>query len=304
MVLLFGGTGLIGWHVARALVAHGVSVAIAGRRPSTEPLPEGRVQWLRCDVQHLGDVQNAFRIARPDKVVHLAAALQFACDEAPFLAARVNIGGTHNVLDTARNAGVERVVFGSSVAAYGARSDIMREDDPPAPSSTSLYGAAKWFEERLGIQYATRYGIGFVALRYSAVFGSGGSDSQGMAHVRRRIAESRNGHDVSIPEASGEERAQLTYVSDAADMTLCALEATAPQHFVYNAAGPRENYLSLYEYAALVRQLFPRSGQVTFCGRARSFGPVDTERIQTDLRYVPRVGVRDGLSSMFAEELT
>jgi UDP-glucose 4-epimerase len=300
VVLLFGGTGLIGGHVARALVAHGVSVAIASRKPPTDPLPEGQVQWLRCDVQHLGEVQNAFRIAQPDKVLHLAAALQFACDENPLLAARVNIGGTQNVLDAARNADVERVVFGSSVAGYGARSDIMREDDPPAPSSTSLYGAAKWFEERLGIQYAKRYGIGFVALRYCAVFGRGGSDSQGMAHVRRRIAESRNGNDVSIPEASGEERAQLTYVSDAGDMTLRALEATAPQHFVYNVAGPRENYLSLYEYAALVRQLFPGSGQVTFCGRARSLGPVDTERIQTDLGCVPRMSVRDGLRSMFA----
>lgn len=303
-VLLFGGTGLIGLHAARALAARGASVTIASRKPpSNGSLAESGVQWLACDVRRVDDVEHAFRVARPHKVLHLAAALQFACDDDPSLAVSVNVDGTHHVLAAARAAGVERVVFGSSVAAYGARSDLMREEDPPAPSSVSLYGAAKWFDERLGIQYAIRHDLRFIALRYCAVFGNGGSASRGMARVRELIAESRAGREIAIPDASGEERAQLTFVSDAVDVTLRALEISSPRHFVYNVAGPPENYISLTEYSAHVARLFPRAGPIAFSGRARSLGPVDTTRIRDDLGCTPRITVQEGLRTMFAEEI-
>lgn len=177
----------------------------------------------------------------------------------------------------------------------------MHEDDPFTPRSTSLYGAATWFEERLGIAYAIRYGLSFVALRYCGVFGNGGSDSRGMASIRARIAQSGHGAPVMIADASGDERAQMTYVGDAVDVTLRALVASTPRHFVYNVAVLAENYLSLSEYGATIHALFPGSGAVTFSERARSLGPVDTERIRRDLDWIPCVNVSDGLRMMFAE---
>jgi len=295
-ILVFGGTGLIGSSIVRALAGRGEHVMVASRRPGH--IGVANVEWLHCDVGQRQAVQSAFATGRPQRVVHLAAALQFECANDPSLAARVNIAGTSNVLECAREAGVERVVFGSSVAVYGERHDLMREDDPPGPS-LSIYGAAKLFEERLGAAMARRGGAQFVALRYSAVFGAGSFEGRGMSRVRNMIASTFSGQDVEIADASGDEAAQLTYVSDAADATLRALDVSALGHPVYNVAGPPENYATLREFAQSVGQLSPRAGHVTFSGRAASLGRVDLSRIENDLQWTPQVRISEGLRILF-----
>jgi len=72
---------------------------------------------------------------------------------------------------------------------------------------------------------------------------------------------------------------------------------------VYNVAGPPANYITLREYGNCIVALFPRSGRLTFGGRAPSLGRVDTTRIEHDLNWVAQVGVREGLARMFADEL-
>jgi nucleoside-diphosphate-sugar epimerase len=135
------------------------------------------------------------------------------------------------------------------------------------------------------------------------VFGEGGSASRGMALVRRAIAETRHGTDVSIEDASGDECAQLAFVDDAVDMTLRVLDAPSPRHFVYNVAGPDRNYMSLREYHALIAELFPGSGRVQFKGSARSLGRVDTSRIRRESGCPAGVAVCEGLKRMFASDL-
>ena len=69
-VLLFGGTGLIGRHVVRALIAQGASVTVASRGPPRDAsISQRRMQWLPCDIGHVGEVRRAFRTARPRKVI-------------------------------------------------------------------------------------------------------------------------------------------------------------------------------------------------------------------------------------------
>jgi nucleoside-diphosphate-sugar epimerase len=177
-------------------------------------------------------------------------------------------------------------------------------DESLAPhASASLYGCAKWLEERLGARYATLRGFRFTALRYCAVFGPGEATSAGMAQVRNRIESTRLGAPVTIAEASGDEKAQLTYVSDAVDATLALMSASALRHTEYNIAGPRENYLSLRDYHAQIASLFPRTADVTFAGRAKSGGLPRIDRLMQDTGFVPSIRVIDGLRRMYAAEL-
>jgi nucleoside-diphosphate-sugar epimerase len=300
-VLLIGGTGLIGSHLACALRDHGSPVTLASRSPPRASSPLAQMRWVQCDIGSPGEIAAACRAAQATQIVHLAAALQFACEAQPALVVRVNIGGTANALEAARDCGIERVVFASSVAAYGGATDRLHEEMPPSESA-SLYGQSKWFEERLGIRYAECYGVSFVALRYCGVFGPGSSGSPGMAQIRQRIERSRHGEAVTVPEARGDERLQLTYVADAVSATLLALKAAAPAYSVYNVAGPAENYLSLRQYHAAVKSLFPLAAEVEFSGRARDFPPMDTSRIRQDLGFEPRYTVDEGLREMFFAE--
>jgi UDP-glucose 4-epimerase len=293
-VALIGGTGLIGTASAEALVAAGHAVTLVSRNPPGRP-SEG-VRWTHGDISDATTIHATLAQEQPDAVLHLAAYLQFACEQNPGEAVRINVDGTLNVLEACRSLGIARLVFGGSIASYGERADLMREDDPPAPS-TGLYGMTKRLGEMLGARYAQLHGLTFVSLRYGGVFGPTSVKSAGMALVRQRIRETARGSDVLIEGASGNERSHLTHVSDAAAATLAALVYPRPAHQIYNVAGPDSNYLSLAEMHAAVRRLAPGAGRAIFSGNGKSAGPVDTTRLRTDLGYVPQTSVEQGLAS-------
>ena len=297
-IAILGGTGSIGLATAARLARHGAAVTLLSRRPAPA-IPDGTT-WRACDVTEYPSLRESLAGAGIERVVHLAALLQFACETDPAQAVRVNVDGTLNVLAACRELGIRRVVFGSSIAVYGDRSDAMRETDP-LPHDVSLYGATKRLGEMLGERFRQRWGLEFVALRYSGVFGPGEAASAGMALVRQRILQCARGEDVRVEGACGDERSHLTHVDDAADATCIAVLGDAPARTLYNVAGPAENHVSLRELHALVSELVPDAGRALWSGRARSAGPVDISRIAEDFGWRPRVALKDGLRELLVE---
>ena len=292
---IIGGTGLIGAATTTLLAGLGHPVILISRHQPAFLLPVC-AEWLECDICDAAGLRAALARARPDGLIHLAAYLQLACERNPVEAVRVNVDGTLNVLEVCRALGIRRVVFGSSIAAYGERDSLMREEDPPS-ANVSLYGMTKRLGEMLGARYAALYGLEFVALRYCGVFGPVEVKSAGMALVRQRIKETARGEAVLVEGAHGNERIHLTHVDDAAAATLCALTHPTPSYTVYNVAGPEGNYLSLKEFHAAVREIVPSAGAVVWSGRGSSAGPADTRRLREDLGFAPAVSVRAGLQA-------
>lgn len=295
--VILGGTGSIGLATARALAMRGANVTVISRnRP--DDLPAG-VRWRCADVADAVGLHRALADTKPDSAIHLASVLQFACDADPVRAVQVNVNGTANLLESCRALDIQRVVFGSSIAVYGHRDSTMRETDP-LPASVGLYGVTKRLAEALGERYQAIYGIDFVSLRYSGVFGPGEARTAGMAKVRQTILRCALGEDVLVDDASGEERIHLTHVNDAAEATLRVLTSSYRSHSTYNVAGPLENYVSLHELHRIVCELIPSAGKVVWAGRARSLGPVDITRLQTDFGFAPTTSIREGLRLDFA----
>ncbi len=151
-VLVTGASGVFGSEVARRLVRHGVDVVGLSRRT---PVVAG--------VEHVaGDIRDAEAVRRAmagcDAVAHLAWTVTALHD--PGETRAVNVGGTQNVLDAMDATSCGRIVFSSSVTAYGAWPDnpaALRETDPLRPDPTFLYGAHKAEAEALvaasGVQY-------------------------------------------------------------------------------------------------------------------------------------------------------
>lgn len=291
---ILGGTGSIGMATAARLGQRGVEVTVLSRHAPRALAPG--VEWRFADVTDRAALSAALAATRADRVLHLAALLQYACEKDPLEAARVNVDGTLNVLESCRELGIARMVLGSSIAVYGERSDLMRETDE-LPPDASIYGITKQLAEGLAERFRLRQGVQCVALRYSGVFGPGEAASAGMARVRQRILECARGRDVLIEGASGEERVHLTHVDDAAEATCAALlGSVSPPRLAYNVAGPAANYVSLRELHALVCELAPGSGRAIWSSQlARSAGPVDISRAAEDLGWRPAVPLREGL---------
>ncbi len=295
-ILIFGGTGLIGCETALCLAAEAETVIVSARRPpETGPLAAAhdRFEFVAGDITDAGFVRDTVARIRPSHVIHLAAMLIGACEKDPVAAVRVNVDGTVNVLEAAAETGVERVVFGSSIAVYGGGDGPFAEDGAPAP--TSVYGATKRLGELAGARYAKQHGFGFLALRYSGVIGPGAVLSEGMALVRERIKSTRSGRSVTIDGIGGDARFHLTYVRDAADATIRAMRHPAPGYSVYNVAGPDENFVSLAEFHASVGRVWPGAGEAVFTGRMRGGGRIATKRLREDLGFSPHFSVDEGL---------
>ncbi len=221
-VLVTGGAGFIGSHIAEALHAEGREVHIldslaTGRRANVPTA----VRLHIVDIRSAADVGSTLRQVRFEAIVHCAA--QTSVERSmlePEVDREVNVVGTHVLLDAARQAGVRRFVFMSSGGAiYGETSSPATEDSVPAPRS--FYGIHKYVAE----EFVRASGLPFAILRPSNVYGPRQrSDAEGgvLAIFSERLAA-----DLPIViHGDGSQVRDFVYVSDLVAAVLLALESS------------------------------------------------------------------------------
>jgi UDP-glucose-4-epimerase GalE len=175
-ILVTGGAGYVGSHACKALAA-------AGHTPvAYDNLGRGHRELVRWGPLEVGDLADAARLDevfgrhRPEAVMHFAAfAYVGESVEDPARYWRNNVGGTLELVEAARRAGVKALVFSSTCSTYGVpeRTPI-GEDAPQRPINP--YGATKLAIERMLSDYAAAYGLRSVSLRY---FNAAGCDPDG-----------------------------------------------------------------------------------------------------------------------------
>lgn len=175
-ILVTGGAGFVGSHVAAALMAAGhdvsalddLSTGWRGNVPIGCPLDV-------IDIRDEVAVRGVFAIRRPEIVVHCAARLvvpESVADPLPYY--DVNVGGTRVLARAAVQAGVRGILLSSTAAVYGEAAPPVCETTPPAP--VNPYGRTKAMAEELLRDTARAHGIGVAFLRY---FNVAGADPRG-----------------------------------------------------------------------------------------------------------------------------
>jgi UDP-glucose 4-epimerase len=148
-VLVTGGAGFVGSHVAERLASHTIlSVLDDFSRGSPDWVPDEVDAVYRVDVRDEEGVLAAFADFRPTCVLHLAA-LHFipAVDDAPEIAEAINVSGTQNIANAAVRHAVEQIVFASTAAVYPDSDQPLSEEQPVAP--IDLYGRTKVAGEQI-----------------------------------------------------------------------------------------------------------------------------------------------------------
>ncbi len=171
-VLVTGGAGFIGSHLVDALVARGCDVAVlddlsTGKKENLSGVFE-RIRFIEGSVADFDTVASAAHGV--DTIVHLAAVASVPKTIAdPNYSHSVNVNGTFNVLETARQNGA-RVVYASSCAVYGDDPELpKRETSPVAPKSP--YALQKYIGEQYAQMYRDMFGVQSVGLRFFNVYG-------------------------------------------------------------------------------------------------------------------------------------
>jgi UDP-glucose 4-epimerase len=178
-VLVTGGAGYIGSHVARLLTESGTEAIVVDDLSTGKESRVSGLQSYRIDLAEASAVGALEALMRKHKVVsviHLAALKQVGASvENPEEYFNKNLGGQANLLLAMRSAGVTKLVFSSSAAAYGVPDvDLVSEDEATSPINP--YGQTKLIGEWMAANAETAWGLRYVSLRYFNVAGAGWND--------------------------------------------------------------------------------------------------------------------------------
>jgi len=303
--LVAGGAGFIGSNIVEALLKRGDDVCIlddfsSGRRENLAATAEWSGGTDRSTLIE-GDMRDAATCARAvagaDFVVHLAAipSVQRSVLN-PLLTNDVNIGGTLQLLEAARQEGVKRFVFASSSSLYG-ESETLPKVESMGPAPISPYGLQKLAGETYCRLYHRLYGLPTVALRYFNVFGPRQDpNSEYAAVIPRFIEAAKAGKQATIYGDGGQTR-DFTFVENVIQANLRATEADlAACGEAYNiACGER---ISLNDLLARIGEVLekevsavhedPRAGDIR-----HSLAGIEAAR--DNLGYEPVVDFTEGL---------
>lgn len=179
--VITGGASLIGSHVADALLAHDAqevvlldNFSLGTPETVSHLLDDKRVRLVRGDILRINDLYDAFKGS--DGVFAIAGFLTLPLTQNPPLGLAVNVEGQVNVFEACRYAGVKKLIFSSSIAAYGEPAPgLIDENSPsnlaPFQPGAMLYSCTKLIGEALCKLYAAKHGVQAIALRYSTVYG-------------------------------------------------------------------------------------------------------------------------------------
>jgi UDP-glucose 4-epimerase len=217
--LVTGGSGFIGSHVVDRLVAEGAAeVVVFDARPRTENLTKalegGNVRIVEGDVGDTGALTEA--ATGVDGVFHLAVLPLGPCSEDPRRCLDVNVAGTFNVLDAARQAGARKLVFSSASSVYGDTNETMDETHPLG--ARTMYGGSKIAGEYFVRAFHDLYGLDYVILRYMNVYGPR-QDGGLVINVLRRI---QSGEPPTIM-GDGSQSFDFVHVADVAGANVRAM---------------------------------------------------------------------------------
>ncbi len=169
-ILVTGATGQIGSELVPELrrMYGGENVVIGiHRRPPRGDLGSGPLE--KIDVTKKDNVEGVVKEYGIDTIYHMAAILSVAGEENPWLAWDVNVNGTYNVLEVARENGLDRVFVPSSIAAFGPETPRDRTPQDTVLKPRTMYGLTKVSGELLSNYYFEKFGLDVRGVRYPGI---------------------------------------------------------------------------------------------------------------------------------------
>ncbi len=301
-VLITGGAGFIGSHVAHALLSRGDSVVLVDDfNDRYDPrLKEARITHMFTDgakpVVVRGDILDQELMEKTmqehtiDSVIHLAAwASVQPSIERPYLYSNVNVTGTVSILEAARKQGVKRIVAASSSSVYGGITEMPFREDMNIMHPISPYAATKGATELMCSTWNHLYGIPTTCLRFFTVYGPWGRPEMAIFSFTKAIIAGE-----TIQMRGKETMRDFTYIDDIVQGVIGALDHAEGYH-VYNL-GESDGVLlprlvTALETAigkqAVVEEVPLPAGDI-----AATLANVDAAK--QDLGYTPMTSVEEG----------
>lgn len=305
-VLVTGGGGFIGSNIVEELLNKNYEVKVldnfsTGRRENLKPFIND-IELIEGDIRSYHTVQKAVRGV--EVILHQAAlpSVPRSIND-PITTNEVNVGGTLNVLDAAKEFGVRRVVFASSSSVYGDNPDLPKNESMK-PNPLSPYAVSKLTGEHYLRVFNKLYGIETIALRYFNVFGPKQDPSSQYSAVIPKFIKAINENVRPVIYGDGTQSRDFTFVKNVVEANLLAINQKCNTPIIMNCA--THGQVTLNELVKKINSFLnkniepiydkPRPGDIK-----DSFAEI--KLIEQELNWKPNYSFDDGLK-ITIEKLT
>jgi UDP-glucuronate 4-epimerase len=303
-VFVTGVAGFVGSRLAKALLARGDRVVGLDNMNDYYPLAhkerhladltgQANFTFAHGDLRDAPMLVELFEKHRPDAVAHLAAmaAVRYSVEH-PLLYGAINVQGSVNVLDAARQVGRPRCVLAGTGSSYGADTPVPFKEDAAADRPLAPYPASKRATELFAHSYAHLWQIPVTCLRFFNVYGPHGRPD--MMPWKWTVAI-QNGEPLTLYNG-GRLKRDWTYIDDIVDGFIAALDRPFAYEVINLGCGcPVENT----RFVQILEELLHRKAVVveTPCPPSEPLITyADTTKAKEMLGYEPRVSVEEGLA--------
>ena len=296
-VLVTGGAGFIGSHVVDLCLQHGYEVIIVddlstGRESNLNPA----AKLYQMDIRD-PKLKDVFEREKPDYVDHHAAQMDVRRSVAePLFDADVNILGSINLIECAKQYGVKRIVYISTGGAVYGEPEYLPCDENHPINPICQYGASKHTVEHYLYMYKVNYGLDYSILRYPNVYGPR-QDPHGEAGVVAIFTGQMLRNDQVVINGDGEQERDFVYVGDCARANLMAIQASQGLGIINLGSGR----------GTTVNEIFENLRGITDYGREARHGPakvgetrkiyLDASKAQRELGWQPTTELEEGLKN-------
>jgi len=305
-VVITGGAGLIGSHIADRLVRAQVGEVVIldnfvrGRRENLDwAQAHGPVTIVEGDIRDRDLLKKVLR--KGDLLYHQAAIRITQCAAEPRAGLEVMFDGSFNLLEAAVDAGVERVVAASSASIYGMAETFPTPETHHPYDNDTLYGAGKLALEQMLRSFHAVSGLSSVALRYFNVYGPRMDIFGKYTEVMIRWLDCVDEQTPPLIFGDGSQTMDLIFVGDVADANILAMQSDVSDE-VFNIGTGRETSLQGLLDCLLTltgSELKPEHRE------ERKVNPVprriaSTEKAKRRLGFEAKVSLEEGLGQLIA----
>jgi len=302
-ILVTGAAGFVGSRLAKALLERGNGVIgldnlndyyplIHKERHLADLLPDPRFTFVEKDLRDADEILAVMREYEPQAVAHLAAmaAVRYSVQH-PLIYGHVNVQGSMNLLDAARQVGTPRMVLASTGSSYGKDTPVPFVETAAADRPLAPYPASKRAMELMAHSFGHLFKLPITILRFFNVYGPHGRPDMMPWQWTRMILR---GQTLSLFNA-GHLKRDWTYIDDIVDGFLAALERPFPYEIInLGCSNPVENI----DFVRTLEKLLGREAKIIDAPCPPSEPLVtyaDITKARRMLGYDPKVDVEEGL---------
>lgn len=299
-----GGAGFIGSHLIERLLDEGHQITCldnfndyydpAIKRKNIEKASRNpRYQLIEANILDEKTLDEIFNQNKFDTVVHLAARAGVRPSvENPQLYQEVNIRGTMNLLELAKEKGIEKFVMASSSSVYGNNKKVPFSEEDSVDNPISPYAATKKACELIGYTYSALYNISVTCLRFFTVYGPRQRPDMAIHKFTNLIAQN-----LEIPVfGDGTAQRDFTYYTDIIDGLVASIERCNGYN-VYNLGESR--VVQLMELVALIEKNLGKKAKINWLPAQPGDVKItyaDISKAKNELDYNPQVAIEYGVS--------